>query len=202
MCHLFIYSLLLLLKQIFKIKKKKEGRYKMKHRSEIEKGRGERVKKFKKIEEGPATNSLFRRRSNGGIPFPFRTHRCFCSAPSLHFTVSSIYVWFSILFPFFFLFSSHLISSMIVLSISVSSVFCWLCRPISEDEWLFEKNIEGKCSREISPFCDYSNTSSSILTTSDASSHTPPLERLLFLTYPCRHQLMLNVMLHILTSFS
>lgn len=126
MCHLFIYSLLLLLKQIFKIKKKKEGRYKMKHRSEIEKGRGERVKKFKKIEEGPATNSLFRRRSNGGIPFPFRTHRCFCSAPSLHFTVSSIYVWFSILFPFFFLFSSLLISSHLWLFFQSLFLLCFV----------------------------------------------------------------------------
>ncbi|KAA0043532.1 uncharacterized protein E6C27_scaffold335G00260 [Cucumis melo var. makuwa] len=80
-------------------------------------------------------------------------------------------------------------SALLLLSISPSPP----STPISEDEWLFEKNIEGKCSREISAFCDYSNTSSSILTTSDASSHTPPLERLLFLTYPCRHQLMLNV---------
>ncbi|XP_004149405.1 uncharacterized protein LOC101216264 [Cucumis sativus] len=81
-------------------------------------------------------------------------------------------------------------SALLLLSISPSPP----STPISEDEWLFEeKNIEGKCSREMSAFCEHSNSSSSILTTSDASSHTPPLERLLFSTSPCRHQLKLNV---------
>lgn len=183
-------------------------------------------KNSKKLRSSPATKSLFR--ANGGIPFPSWTQRCFCSAPPLHFAaasssaLSSTYVWihsyshshshshshssFSLIcsallyhsissFLFFFFFSLSL------LSISVS-MFCWLCRPISQHQWLFGENIIGaKFSREMSAFCDYSNSSSSVLTGSDESSDTPPQEPLLFSTSPRLHELKLNVMLLILTSF-
>ncbi|XP_038882356.1 uncharacterized protein LOC120073620 [Benincasa hispida] len=66
--------------------------------------------------------------------------------------------------------------------------------PNSQDKWLFENNvIGGKCSTEISPFCDYSNSSSSILTVSNESSETRAKEPLLFSTPPCLDELKLTV---------
>ncbi|CAK9319263.1 unnamed protein product, partial [Citrullus colocynthis] len=66
--------------------------------------------------------------------------------------------------------------------------------PISQHQWLFGENIIGaKFSREMSAFCDYSNSSSSVLTGSDESSDTPPQEPLLFSTSPRLHELKLNV---------
>ncbi|XP_023544086.1 uncharacterized protein LOC111803781 [Cucurbita pepo subsp. pepo] len=66
--------------------------------------------------------------------------------------------------------------------------------PISQDEWLFEEKIlGGKCSSEMSPFCDDSKSCSSVLTRSDESSETRAQELLLFSTSAYRDELKLNV---------
>ncbi|XP_022152234.1 uncharacterized protein LOC111020004 [Momordica charantia] len=65
-------------------------------------------------------------------------------------------------------------------------------RSVSRDEWLFEVKIEGKLSRELPAFCDYSKSCSSILT-GDESSKTREQEPLLFSTSAYGDELKLNV---------